>query len=231
MVNCPIQVKAARLVLRSANKIRLVVHIAIAEELHNKLAGFTVLVHIPGQQGACKGQGAFASKPCREIFLVMICIAYHNTLASLVVGPGDRLLLTGVFIGYTVVIHHFAYTVYVCTSTKFIPLVIWNTVAVGILADHDNSRLRTACIRHAGSCKSITPNVQVVLARNVNYRMIKSKCHIASETSEAYHALIGKQFGTLSSHSLGIITILPLGHGVDKLSWGRHIFIHFVKIG
>ena len=231
MVNCPIQVKATCLVLSAVNKIRLVVNIAIAKKLHDKLAGFTVLVHILRQQRASKSQGTCTCQPCGEIFLVMICIAYHNTLTSLIVSPCDRFLLACVFVGNPVVVHHLADTVYVGTAAKLVPFIIGKTVSVGILTDHDNSRLRTACICQAGTCKCITHNIQVILACNVNYWVIKAKSYIATKATKANHTLIGKQFGTLCCHSPCIVTIFPLGHGVDKLSWGRHIFINLVQVG
>ena len=117
----------------------------------------------------------------------------------------------------------------VFASGKLIPFVVGQSVAVGVIAHHHDSRFGRASLAvWVGELvEAVAPDAEVCLSGHVDHRVVEPERHIAAISAERYHDVVGTRyrlFGLLQDVGVAVALLIS-GHLVDELPRGRTIFV------
>ena len=101
-------------------------------------------------------------------------------------------------------------------ARQFEPLVIGFAVAVGIVADHDYTRLAGTArtfFRGTTRVERVAKHDEIKLARHVLNHMVEAESDRAAPAAQSDHLLVvvGDSLLGLKAHHVGIVALLVLG--------------------
>ena len=122
----------------------------------------------------------------------------------------------------------------VLAAGQFVPWVIGDAVAIGVVAHHHYARLGAAAAVFGvgGFIEAVAPDAEVV-AGKVDHGVVKGKGHVTAVGAERNHHIVGAAdaLAGLACHVLGCIALIVARHLVDKLSRGGAILGHGGYVG
>ena len=122
----------------------------------------------------------------------------------------------------------------IVTAGELVPGVVGDAVAVGVVADHDDSGLGGAAVVAAGGGEGVAVDLEVILSRLVGHGVVEAEDDIAAVGAQAYHGaagLPGQVLLALGVHAGLRVAVLVLGNGVGELSGGRHEVVDLGDVG
>ena len=219
--------------------------------LHIVTARAALVDIVVGKECTLEGQRLFI-KPLGIVTLMVIYIAVYVSRVAKVIDPtyiggvvderivgigSTLLILVGAVVSDAIVMYGGGSMV--LTASQFVPCIVGETIIVDIITHEHDARLTRAALPRCArvgvgiAVKGIAEDLDIHLARSVLYQVVEAKGDIPSITAQGdehafivCNALLG-----LASHILGRVTLIVVGHLVDKLARGRAILIHPADVG